>query len=586
MRPRLFVRLVTGLLLVGAAVVATSAPALAISAPTFVTPDGTVVTVQPDDKGNQSWNVEISSTAPADAVWGWYVFSWEKSDGGKWSSPEELEAAMSGIVACELDYFNTVISGDAPPPEGEIFDPCISEGPIPATAFERSSTTLNVPHAPGSDGTQTIFGVGMTCNINAQVISGWMSGGVPSVGFCDMDYSSPSYLTVRFDEATPLPDTTARTSTALEANSRPRGVSNSDYASLNPDAAPGSFFAPTVFSGLREFGLPVEEAVRLGTTAGATLVLAALVALPTELINRSLDELRLGGRRSKAQRRDDAESTTEPVRPRGWARVRAILFGKVYGFLAFLILLVASIVASAANTDFGLNWLSLRIASGLFIGFLVINYGATLLGWLVARKSAPGSRPRLAARPVFLIIILVTVIGARLIDIEPTVIFGLILAVDFGVQLSDSATARMAIAESIWMMFVGLCAWGLYLVTAPITAFFGPPVSIAVGEFLAMVCVEALSVLPLILLPASPMPGFELFRWNKWVWGVFFILGLTVFSFVLVPMPSAWSRVNEPFALWVGLFVGYVIVALAVWLVVHLVNRRNARREKEVAKSA
>jgi len=583
------------LVLAGAAAVAMTAPALAISAPTFVTPDGTVVTVQPDDKGNQSWNVEISSTAPADAVWGWYVFSWEKSDGGMWSSPEELQAAMSGIIACELDYFNTVISGDAPPPEGEIFDPCISEGPIPATAFERASTNLAVPHAPGSDGTQTVFGVGMTCNMNAEVISGWMSGGVPSVGFCDMDYSSPSYLTVRFDEATALPDATARNSATLEANSRPRGVSNRDYASLNPDAAPGSFFAPTIFSGLREFGLPVEEAVRLGTTAGATLVLAALVALPTELINRSLDELRLGRRRSpstlgdreaRAKPSTGAEVETETTRPRGWARVRAILFGKVYGFLAFLILLVASIVASAANTDFGLNWLSLRVASGLFIGFLVINYGATLLGWLVARRSAPGARPRLAARPVFLLIILVTVIGARLIDIEPTVIFGLILAVDFGVQLSDAATARMAIAESVWMMFVGLCAWGLYLVTAPITAFFGPPVSIAVGEFLAMVCVEALSVLPLILLPASPMPGFELFRWNKWVWGVFFVLGLTVFSFVLVPMPSAWSRVNEPFALWVGLFIGYVIVALAVWLFVHLVNRRTARREKETAKSA
>jgi len=51
-------------------------------------------------------------------------------------------------------------------------------------------------------------------------------------------------------------------------------------------------------------------------------------------------------------------------------------------------------------------------------------------------------------------------------------------------------------------------------------------------------------------------------------------------------MPSAWSRVNEPFALWVGLFIGYVIVALAVWLFVHLVNRRTARREKETAKSA
>ena len=565
----------------------TCAPAAAVSAPTFVTPDGAVVAVQSDANGNTVWNVELANAAPPDAAWGWYVFSWEKTDGGMWASPEELESAMSALVACELDYFNTVINGDMPPPEGDIYDPCISEGPIPAPAFERSSTSLAVPHAPDADGTQTIFGVGMTCTINAETITGWMSGGVPSVGFCDMSYSTPSYLTVRFDEATVMPDTTARDSLALAANSRPRGVSNSDYASLNPDAPPGSFFAPTVFSGLREFGLPLEEAVRVGTTAGATLVLAALVALPTELINRSLDELRLGTRRRKTTTsggEDDA-----PSRASGWARLRSVLFGKVYGFFAFLLLLVASVVASAANTDFGLNWLSLRIASGLFIGFLVINYGATLLGWLVARRSAPGSRPRLAARPVFLLVILATVLGARLIDIEPTVIFGLILAVDFGVQLSDAATGRMAIAESIWMMFVGLSAWGLYLLTAPIAAFVGPPVSIAVGEFRSMIRVEALSVLPLILLPVSPMPGFELFRWNKWVWGVFFVIGLTVFSFVLVPMPTAWSTITEPFVLWIGLFLGYVVVALVVWLTVHLLNRRrvaNAGKENAATKSA
>ena len=588
---RLLGGLVGGTTLSVLALLAASDAARAVEAPTFVTPDGAVVAVQPDENGNVVWNVELANAAPPDTAWGWYVFSWEKTDGGTWSSPEQLESAMSGIVTCELDYFNTTINGDMPPPEGEIFDPCISQGPIPATAFERTSSVIPVPHAPDADGTQTVFGVGMTCNITAQVISGWMSGGVPSVGFCDMSYSSPSYLTVRFDEATAMPDTTARDSVALSANSRPRGVSNSDYASLNPDAEPGSFFAPTVFSGLREFGLPLEEAVRLGTTAGATLVLAALVALPTELINRSLDELRIGSRRRVPTGGAPANSTnsdenTAALRPGRWARVRALLFGKVYGFLAFLMLLVASIVASTASTDFGLNWLTLRIASGLFIGFLVINYGATLLGWLVARKSAPGSRPRLAARPVFLLVILVTVMGARLIDIEPTVIFGLILAVDFGVRLSDAATARIAIAESIWIMVVGLCAWGLYLVTAPVAAFFGPPVSIAVGEFLAMVCVEALSILPLILLPASPMPGFELFRWNKWAWGIFFVLGLTIFSFVLVPMPSAWSSVNEPFALWIALLLGYVLVAVAVWLGVHLINRRTRQREKSIAKSA
>mgnify|MGYP000461593911 CR=1 FL=1 len=562
--------------------IAGTSPALAVASPTFATPDGSVVNVESDGNGNQVWIAELTNPSPPDVPWGWYVFSWEKTDGGFWSSPEELEAAMASIVVCEFDYYTNMINSDMPPPEGEIFDPCISEGPIPPPAFERSFTSIPVPHAPDADGTQTVFGVGMTCNLNAETIAGWMSGGVPSVGFCDMSYSSPSYLTVRFDEATAMPDTAARDSLALTSNSRPRGVLNSDYASLNPDATPGSFFAPTVFSGLREFGLPLEEAIRIGTTAGATLVLAALIALPTELINRSLEELRFGRRRKDGE---DA-SGDRAERPRGWARVRAILLGKVYGFLAFLILLLASVVASAASSDFGVNWQSLRIASGLFIGFLVINYGATLLGWLVARRSAPGSRPRLAARPVFLLVILATVLGARLIEIEPTVIFGLILAVDFGVQLSDAASARMAIAESIWVMFVGVCAWSLYMLTAPIAAFFGPSVSIVVGEFLAMVCVEALSVLPLILLPASPMPGYELFRWNKWVWGVFFIIGLTVFSFVLVPMPSAWSSVNEPFALWIGLFIGYVLVAVIVWLTVHLLNRRRRRGEIAASNSA
>jgi hypothetical protein len=86
----------------------------------------------------------------------------------------------------------------------------------------------------------------------------------------------------------------------------------------------------------------------------------------------------------------------------------------------------------------------------------------------------------------------------------------------------------MTIAESIWVTVAGLCAWGLYRLSAPIAVFYGPPVTIAVGEFLAMVCVEVLNVLPLILLSESPMPGHELLRWNRWLWGTLFIVGLPV----------------------------------------------------------
>jgi hypothetical protein len=61
------------------------------------------------------------------------------------------------------------------------------------------------------------------------------------------------------------------------------------------------------------------------------------------------------------------------------------------------------------------------------------------------------------------------------------------------------------------------------------------------------------------------LSGSALWQWKKWVWVVTYAAGLAAYSFVLVPMPTSWKEISQSLALWVGIFVSYVILAVGLW---------------------
>lgn len=141
--------------------------------------------------------------------------------------------------------------------------------------------------------------------------------------------------------------------------------------------------------------------------------------------------------------------------------------GQVRGFWAFLFLLLTAVVSGLVDPDFGFNAKSLRLVCVFVAVFLLLNYTGGFIKWAVAKQ--PGVKPRLVARPVYLIILIITVIFARGTGIEPALVFGTVIALDYATQdvgeqgsLTQKRAANAAIAGAVWAFVLGFAAWLAY----------------------------------------------------------------------------------------------------------------------------
>ena len=258
--------------------------------------------------------------------------------------------------------------------------------------------------------------------------------------------------------------------------------------------------------------------------------------------------------------------------------------GQVHGPWAMLIIVLSAVIAGFSDPDFGVNWMSLRLLVTFVAVFVVLNYGGAIVKRVVGFRGRQGYRPRVTARPVYLVIILVTVLFGRGTGVSPALVFGSVLALDYGLQSAGSArTALVTVAGAFWAALLGLAAFAGYtfLVVRPIPSFieweridpnmtfvvhqlteFG---NVAVGEFFSTLCIAALSSLPIALLPFAFLEGSNLWRYNRVVWVILYAFGATVYSYVLVPLPASWDEITVTVSAWAGVYLAYAGIALAVW---------------------
>ncbi|GAA1267494.1 hypothetical protein GCM10009589_20840 [Arthrobacter pascens] len=245
--------------------------------------------------------------------------------------------------------------------------------------------------------------------------------------------------------------------------------------------------------------------------------------------------------------------------------------------------MAGAVIAGFAEPKFGINWMSLRLVITLFVAFLVVNLGGTFLTWLLTRRHTGTEKPRLRARPFYLVLILATVIFARTVTVEPALVFGTLLAIDYGIRLSRARSALVSIVGAGYATVLGIGAWIGYTALAQFKlADVGNLAEIdnqytfqvysaisftqtALGELASTICVQALTTVPVAMLPLAFLSGSALWQWKKWVWVVTYAAGLAAYSFVLVPMPTSWKEISQSLALWVGIFVSYAILAVGLW---------------------
>lgn len=567
--------------------------ALADSAqPPVLSEPGPSGVVELHQKPGSGYTWRVTSNVEADQ----YVASWTRAE-GTWSSVDEALAAVRERDECRNSLAQTMLNGFAsyadfqatdenPDPEvwsnvafAKDFEACATKSGVDyqrvASKPTESGLEIEVPVDVVGPGTHELFIVALQypeeprgnprC-AQAAFQDGWAFGGC---------LSTPSKTTV-FSVTVPYPPAEDTVLPAVEIEK-------------------GAAFDSTVFSNLPAapvteiLGGQAETLSKVGLTTIVALVLAILIALPTELLESTISKnhTRLAAFTRRLFPVQGQNQRGRAVVQRGDVSVRTSdrlsLFGSLSRWWSLPVLIAGSVIAGFADPNFGINWMSLRLITSIFASFVIVNLGGTFLTWLITRKHTGSEKPRLTAKPWYLLLILLTVLFARTVTIEPALVFGTLLAIDYGIRLSRVRSAWATIAGAAYATVLGLAAWVGYTTIAQFkladvgnlsgidnqyTFQVYTAISFAqtgLGELASSISVQALSTVPIALLPLAFLSGSALWQWKKWAWVTAYTLGLAAYSLVLVPMPTSWKEISQPLALWIGVFLTYAVFAVGLW---------------------
>lgn len=337
---------------------------------------------------------------------------------------------------------------------------------------------------------------------------------------------------------------------------------------------------PTTLSDLPTIAQAAPTPVGWGIIGAGSLMLMLVVGWPSALLNSVVGSryqaiVHTVTTRFRRKGKDAAPGTdgSAPV-------VAGIRTSRLPGWLMWPGFALAAILGSFVDPDFGFNAMSARLVLTLFLGFVLFNLGTWEVVRRVARRVQPESDPYLRFRWGSLVIVIVAVLVARLLGLDPGVIFGLVAGIAFAASLRAANSALVTIVGSAFGLALALVAWVAYSFLAPIE-WGGNVAMVFAVEFLAGVTVKGVSTLPLSLLPLGNLDGAKLFGWKKVAWGASYAAGLAAFILVLATVPKSWDEIPD-FLRWLSIFGAYAVVAIVVWAVnARMLKKRPLPPEKE-----
>lgn len=337
---------------------------------------------------------------------------------------------------------------------------------------------------------------------------------------------------------------------------------------------------PSTLSDLRTIGQAAPTGVQWAVIASGSFMLMLVVGWPSTLLNSvvgSRYQQLVRWLRGRFSRRDDASTEAEADRASQLPGVRQ---SRLPGWLMWPGFALAAILGAFVDPDFGFNPMSARLVVTLFLSFLLFNLAAWAVVRRVAVRLQPDSDPYLRFRWGSLALVVLAVVVARILGLEPGVIFGLVAGIAYATTLQAAKSAIVTIVGSAFGLVLALVAWVGYSLLAP------QPIDnfayVFVVEFLAGVTVKGVSTLPLSLLPLGNLEGAKLFGWKKVAWGAAYLVGLAAFMLVLLTIPKSWGEIPGDFLRWVVVFGVYALVAVVVWAVnARLLKKKPLPPEKE-----
>lgn len=392
-----------------------------------------------------------------------------------------------------------------------------------------------------------------------------------TVGFAGSSYVAGCYLDSIAPTVQRVVGTLVSSAAHAESVSAPLAqpaVAVRPVSTSRPTASGGLGSAPapatrSVLSSLTTLqGLDLSLLAVAGTV-GIAFILMLIVGYPAHLLNSTI-----------SGNYDRIFWWVEPVKKR-FARVRATggrppgspkpgsLHRRRLGIALGIV--VGSVIAAFVDPGFGFNVASLRVMASVAVSFVVGSLCAWLLVAWVVRRLDTAAAPTVRFRYGSLLIVVGAVVFSRLTGFEPGMVFGLVVGLTLGVTLATAASAKLTLTGLGYSLAVSLTGWLAFSLLGPVLGDDPGFLGVFLLETLSGFAIGGFVSLPLTLLPLDAFDGGTLFAWRKSVWAAAYVVGLSAFLLILLPLPSSWGTVQTPLAAWLAAYLGFALFAVAFW---------------------
>ena len=306
--------------------------------------------------------------------------------------------------------------------------------------------------------------------------------------------------------------------------------------------------------GLQSIADVVAHPAKIPAAIEIGLVLLIFAVLPGHLLNATLAEQYERFTKRREQRRRA---------PSRWAKFVAFLHRAP--FVAGLALTtVTALLFGFADPRFGFSLASLRLFLGLAIALALVSY---LTNAVVSRIMQGRWKVDVEVnlRPLGLILTVIGVVVSRLFDFSPGFLIGLVLGLVISEKRLVQYAWRAVLLRTSILLGLALLAW-LAFSLFDAREEGGTFASELAIETLVAITTEAIVGLMVELLPLKLLEGEKLYEKSKVIWGSLYLLTVVIFVVAVVPWEGNWAELGSSLWTWIGIVVGFGIVATGVYL--------------------
>lgn len=321
--------------------------------------------------------------------------------------------------------------------------------------------------------------------------------------------------------------------------------------------------------------LTVSTSLKLiGINIFIALILAALLALPAELINSTIKE-----------------NYTEITKWMGFTKgkmsgMHAALHHLPTHFALVFFVVIAGVLYTFLDPAAGFNITTAAELVGL-IGALAVITGThdIVRGAYVNRRFK--KRGRLITFPAGILFAIGLVVVSRVFNFEPGFIFGLMTGIAFSDGLTDRENGHGLWIASLLVLAVSFAAWFIWIpVKGAVDGTHDPAfILVALDTLLATVWVAGIQSVVFSLIPIRFMDGEKVASWSRVAWFAIYVFALFVFVHtVLHPRDNQVGTTDAAQVIYLSVLLGVLtVVAASMWTFFLVHNHRKEKLAEEPA---